>query len=131
MARILVIDDQEELRRLYRTALEGGGHTVLDAGDGDLGLSLFRQQAADVVLCDIFMPGKEGLDTIRELARMRPAPAIIAISGGSELVGGDFLRTAHLLGASHTLQKPFSLIEMVRLVERLHAERERSATPET
>ena len=118
MARILLIDDNAELRHLLRLQLEGAGHAVLEAPDGGEGIRLYRSGRVDLVLCDLFMPGKEGLETIREL-RGAGEGRIIAISGDGPVDASDFLRMARMLGAARTLSKPFdapTLLEAVREV---------------
>jgi CheY-like chemotaxis protein len=121
MARILLFDDNAELRNLLRLQLEGAGYSVLEAPDGDEGLRLYRSQEVDLVLCDLFMPGKEGLETIREL-RAAGEGRIIAVSGDGSMEASDFLRMAQMMGAARALNKPFdaaTLLEAVREV--LHA----------
>jgi CheY-like chemotaxis protein len=118
MARILLIDDNDSLRRLLRLQLEAAGHQVREAGNGDDGLRLYQEGPADLVVCDLFMPGKEGLETIRELRRQWEA-RIIAISGEGPVGSSDLLRVAEKLGAARALSKPFggeTLIEAVRCV---------------
>ena len=70
MARVLVIDDQANVRAVSRAILESGGHEVYEAADGTAGLALLWEHGADLVLCDLLMPGQEGLETLRQL-RMR------------------------------------------------------------
>src|SRR5436190_16251520 len=85
MPRVLVIDDNEQIRRLIGLTLRCEGFEVLEAGDGDWGLRLYREQPADLVICDIFMPDKEGLETIQTLITLEPRLPIIAISGGGQV----------------------------------------------
>jgi CheY-like chemotaxis protein len=118
MAHILLIDDNALLRTLLRLQLEAAGHEVLEAADGGEGVRLYRSQPVDVVLCDLFMPGKEGLETIREL-RGAGEGRIIAMSGDGPVDASDFLRMATMLGAARALNKPFdaaTLLETVREV---------------
>lgn len=109
MASILVIDDDRHVRALLRAALEGDGHSVHDASDGKEGLALYRREPADLILCDIFMPGQDGLATLRELRRDFPAARVVAMSGGSPIAHRDFLPLANLLGAFRALEKPIPL----------------------
>ena len=88
-----------------RIGLEAAGYDVDEASDGAEGLTLFKQQPADLIVTDIYMPNKEGLETIRELRRLDPDVKIIAMSGGGS--AGDFLPIAKRLGAAKTMQKPF------------------------
>lgn len=108
VAQILVIEDDDLVRRTVRRMLEFLGHRVTEAADGRDALALDRVEPADLVLTDIFMPGMEGVETIRELRRRRPDAKVIAMSGGGGGLGpNDSLRLARLLGAQHTLPKPF------------------------
>ena len=116
MPRILLIDDNLEVRSLLRLQLEGAGHQILEAAEGDEALRLFRREPADLVLCDLFMPGKEGLETIRELRRTSRVP-IVAMTGDGPSYGTGMLGLAEKLGADKTLIKPFdtdTLLEAVR-----------------
>lgn len=117
MARILVIDDDEPLRQLVRLTLEGCGHVISEAGDGREGLRLFTSHPFDVVLCDIFMPVCEGLETIQQLRAADARIPIIAMSGGSARTQTDFLPIASALGARRTLPKPFDVRELREAVQ--------------
>ena len=94
MARILIIDDDEQVRRYLRKILEAQGHEVVAASDGKLGIELCREEPTDLIITDIFMPEKEGLETIGELRRDYPDVKIIAISGGGRTGNLDFLPLA-------------------------------------
>lgn len=107
MTRILVIDDDGLIRETVRRMLEGAGYEVLEAEDGAAGLRQVTQDPPDLVLTDIYMPGKEGIETIREMRQVSPRLKIIAISGSSWNSGHDALSSAKLLGADRTLPKPF------------------------
>lgn len=110
MARILVIDDEEPIRRLLRTLFEKDGHEVLEASDGNIGLRLYRDDPADIVITDLIMPEKEGIETIMELRREYPEVKIIAISGGGEVgVAGQYLPLAKAMGVRHIFPKPIEL----------------------
>ena len=119
MKRILVIEDDDSVRKLIRRILEGAGYTVLEAPDGVQGVQVYREQRPDLVLTDIFMPGKEGLETILELGLLDPEVRIIAVSGGGNMGILNPLPMAAKLGALRTLSKPFSGKEMVDLVEEI------------
>ena len=108
MAKILVMDDDELLRGALRVALEAAGYEVVEAANGDEGLRLQREQGADVVLVDIFMPVRDGLEVIKALRAEIPQPKIIAVSGGGRTGQIEVLRAAAALGASRTLLKPFA-----------------------
>src|SRR2546421_12977608 len=82
MTWILVIDDQDSIRRLLRRALEQEGHEVLDASDGAMGMQLLERQPVDVVITAIFMPGQDGITTLRHIRKDFPDVKVIVISGG-------------------------------------------------
>lgn len=113
MASILIVDDQDMVRRTLRLALESEGLDVREAGDGDEALRLYRSAPADVVVTDIVMPNKEGIETIFELRRSSPKVKIIAMSGRDT---ADFLDMARKLGADHALRKPFEMRTLLSLV---------------
>jgi DNA-binding response OmpR family regulator len=119
VARILVIDDNDSFRESLRMFLEAAGHQVLGAADGREGARLVRQHAPDLLLCDIFMPRKDGLEMIRELRHDFPGLRVIVMSGGSDRVGIDLLPVARLMGAVHALQKPFELHDALAAVEQV------------
>jgi len=108
MARILVIDDQEPIRRIVRRTLEQDGHEVFDASDGEIGMDILETQAFDVVITDIFMPGQDGIVTLRQIRKRFPAVKVIVISGGDSSGLLDLRKDAELLGAVSSLQKPFN-----------------------
>lgn len=120
--RIIVIDDQEPIRRIIRRALEGEGYEVLDASDGEMGIGLLRQQGAALVITDIFMPGQDGIQTVRQLRKEFPNVKVIAMSGGGSM-GQDLIEGAELLGASRTLHKPLTAREVVELVREVLQDR--------
>lgn len=120
MALILVIDDDGALRRAIRRILTGGGHDVLEAEDGDRGLELLRTHNPAVVITDIFMPGKEGIETIRAILLSHPGTRIIAMSGGGANPLSDgkmYLDAAHKFGAEAVLAKPFRAQELLEAVD--------------
>jgi YesN/AraC family two-component response regulator len=118
MDTILVIDDEVGMRKVMRRMIEMAGYSVVEARDGKQGLRLFRETPIEVVITDIFMPEKEGLELIPEMKRERPAAKIIAVSGGSSRLGAfSPLPAAKGLGASCVLDKPFTqqqLLDAVR-----------------
>ena len=105
MARILVIDDEGSVRLAIRKLLEGSGHEVTEANSGKSGIELYRQDPSDAVVTDIFMPGKDGLDVIRDLREDFPDVKIIAITGEGSTGEVDLLTPARMLGARRTLTK--------------------------
>src|SRR5262245_28480932 len=102
MARILIIDDDAQTRIVLQEMLAWEGYEVSEAGDGHEGLHRYQATPKDVIILDILMPEQEGLETIRTLRRVAPAVKIIAISGGEQTGGMDFLRVAAALGAQRT-----------------------------
>src|SRR3989441_4967328 len=125
MARILVIDDQEPIRRVVRRALEQDGHEVFDASDGELGMEILESQSFDIVVTDTFMPGQDGIVTLRQIRKRFPAVKVIVISGGDSSGLLDLRKDAELLGAVSSLQKPFNAREVMDKVrEALQAGRQ-------
>ena len=104
---ILVIDDDPRLRHLLRLALEEAGYDVREAPEGEQGLTIATQEPCSLVIVDLFMPGKEGLETILTLRREVPQIKVIAISGGND--SADMLDVAHSFGANLVVHKPFEL----------------------
>jgi CheY-like chemotaxis protein len=109
----LVIDDNALFRSLLRLQLEAAGYEVLDAPNGKVGLRVYREQPVDVILCDLFMPEQEGLETIQELRRAG-ATHIIAMSGDGPVGAAPLLRAALLFGAKVALSKPFEDAELAQ-----------------
>lgn len=117
MARILVIDDEPLVREMLEVRLSRGGHEVVVAADGDKAMALHRKDPADLVITDIFMPEKDGIETIQEMLRDNPDLRIIAISGGSRVGNMDFLNVAAKLGASAVLKKPFDYDRLLKEID--------------
>jgi DNA-binding response OmpR family regulator len=118
MAKILIIDDDVNMRRTVSRVLRRGGHKVVEAEDGVEGLQVFRAERPDIVVSDIVMPKKEGIETILELRREHPALLILAISGN--LTGStSYLHFAEVLGANRTLTKPFRAADLLREIDNL------------
>lgn len=121
MPTVLVIDDDDMVRSLLVRALTGARYTVLEAADGQAGLSLARSNTVDLVVTDLVMPVQEGMETIMTLRRERPRLPVIAISGGvtnSRL----YLDIAGKIGARRILPKPFTPKELIQLIEAVLAE---------
>lgn len=119
MARILVIDDDDQLRVFLRRILEKDGHEVADAPNGAVGIMIHRENPADLVITDIFMPEKEGISTIMDLNRNFPKVKIIAISGGGRAHSVDYLELAKNLGAARAFQKPFDKADLLEAIKEL------------
>jgi CheY-like chemotaxis protein len=117
MAHILVIDDDDQVRYFIRRTIEKEGHSVSEAADGAEGVRAFQDSATDLVFCDLIMPNKEGLETIRELRALDSNVRIVAISGGFYQTGVDYLPLAKALGAITVLRKPFHRADIVELLQ--------------
>lgn len=116
LADILVIDDNKEIRVIIRAMLEKEGHVVREALDGEQGVEQFQERPADLVMTDLFMPKKAGIETISDLLEIDPNAKIIAMTAHGSKEKYDFLRVASALGAVATIEKPFvgkDLIETV------------------
>lgn len=117
MARILLIDDMDAVRGLFRAVLEQAGHVVQDACNGSEGIRLFRGTPADVVITDMYMPDGDGFDVIRQVRAQIPAVKILAISG--RITVDQMLSAATLMGADQALPKPVEADALVAAVASL------------
>ena len=133
MAKILVIDDDSAVLATIRLLLERAGHSVVVAEDGRKGLAIFEAGDFDLLFLDIFMPGMDGLETMRLVHQQRPLTPVIVISGrplpSDSSSGPDFLTMATRLGAVSSLQKPFKPAALLAAVAGcLEAAKGRSAS---
>jgi CheY-like chemotaxis protein len=119
MGTVLVVDDEKGVRSLIRKVLERSGHRVVEAGDGNEALTLFRQGGVDYVITDIIMPDKDGIETIATMRRESPTVKILAVSGGGRAHATDLLALAPRAGADAVLSKPFRAADLARAVARL------------
>jgi CheY-like chemotaxis protein len=119
MARILLTDDDESFRRMLRLTLVRMGHTVDEARDGVQAWTVYQTQPADLVIMDLIMPEKEGLETIRQFRKSKIAVKILAISGGGRVDARDMLTVAKQFGADAALAKPFSNEELAQALKLL------------
>ena len=108
MKTILLVDDDDLLRKMLRLKLESLGYAVLEARNGNEATRHQKAHPADIMITDLVMPDKEGLETIHEFRRAHPALKIIAMSGGGRSSAETYLHFATQLGAVAALQKPFS-----------------------
>ena len=116
--RVLIIDDEDQFRKMLRQFLESSGYEVVEAANGDEGVKLFFENPADMVISDIIMPEKEGIETIMEIKRQFPNAKVIVVSGGG-WYGTDLdFDMAEKLGAL-TLKKPFELNELSDAIQKL------------
>ncbi|RPJ79218.1 MAG: response regulator [Deltaproteobacteria bacterium] len=116
---ILVIEDDAQLRKLFRKKMEGRGYEIIEASNGKEGIDRYREKPSDLVITDIVMPEKEGLETISELRKIAPDVRIIAISGGGRIRPESYLETASHLGADRIFSKPLEWPEMYQAMEEL------------
>jgi DNA-binding response OmpR family regulator len=119
MAHILLIDDDELFRPMLRENLEEMGYMVTEARNGKEGLDKYASAPTDLVLTDLIMPEKEGIETIIELRKKWPGVKIIAMSGGGRVSAANYLKTAQRLGAECILSKPFSIDELDAAISKL------------
>ena len=124
MARILLTDDDESFRRMLRLTLVRMGHTVDEARDGAQAWTKFQAHPADLVIMDLIMPEKEGLETIRLFRKNRVTAKILAISGGGRVDARDMLAVAKQFGADAALSKPFSNDELLQALKQLLPKKE-------
>ena len=123
-SRILIIEDDAEVRELLKTLLTRAGYDISVASDGIEGIHAFRTDPTDLIITDLVMPGKEGLETIVDLKREFPDLKIIAISGGGLDGQNNYLNAARLCGATMTFRKPFKNQEIVDGVNGLLAKQD-------
>jgi DNA-binding response OmpR family regulator len=119
MAKVLVIDDDPGFRKMIRIILTRMFHDVVEAQDGNEGIDRFKAERPDLVISDIVMPNKEGIQTILEIRALAPDARIIAMSGGGVSLGIGYLGAALKLGANQILSKPFRPAELTAMVEQL------------
>jgi YesN/AraC family two-component response regulator len=119
MASILIIDDDAQILKMLRQILERESYDVTEASNGKEGLRLYRENPADLVITDIIMPEKEGIEIIIELKRDYPDVKIIAISGGGRINPEDYLNIAKKLGAHRIFAKPVERKELLNAVREL------------
>jgi DNA-binding response OmpR family regulator len=116
---ILVVDDDDQFRNLLTEVLKRAGFQVAAASDGQEAMKLFQQRPAQLIVTDLIMPNKEGLETIIELRRSHPQVRIIAMSGGGRVGPQDYLALAKMLGADRVFAKPFRSAEFLQAVREL------------
>jgi len=116
--RILVVDDDASIRRTLSILLTKAGYEVTQASDGSEAVRLWRDRGGDLVITDLHMPEKDGIETIVELLSHTPGIRIIAMSGGGQTKRLDLLGNVALLGSILTIEKPFTLAEMMTTVSR-------------
>ncbi len=118
-SRILIIDDEVQIREMLGQMLTREGYEVVHAPDGKVGMTVCREQQIDLIITDIIMPEKDGIEMILELRHDFPDLKVIAISGGGRLGPDGYLEMAQKLGASRTFFKPFNRREILDAVKEL------------
>lgn len=119
MPRILVVDDDPISRQVLRAMLEKEGHLISEAEDGAKAVRDYDSGLIDLVITDIFMPEKEGVQTVRELMKENPNVKIIAVSGGSSSANYDSLDWIKMFGVKYTFTKPFDSKAIIAAVDDL------------
>lgn len=120
MSLILVIDDDQAIRKLLKLILEKAGHQVLLASSGEQGIILFEKSDIDLVITDILMPGLDGLGVIRELTTKADSAKILALSGGGMILTAETsLNVAQKMGAVRSLSKPFTRPDLLSIVSEM------------
>jgi DNA-binding response OmpR family regulator len=115
--RILIIDDDQSVRQPLSIALSKAGFQVVEARNGEEAMRLWRERGADLIVTDLHMPDKNGLEVIMELRAFNRSIPIIAMSDGGHTKQVELLGDAKLLGAVRTVAKPFRLEEMMKVIE--------------
>ena len=124
MQRILVMDDDRPVQTTLQKMLEREGYAVVLAADGRQGLKAYQEKRFDLVITDLLMPEKDGIQTIKELRRLDDAVKILAISGGGRVDKKTHLKVAELFGARKVLAKPVereALLAAIRELLQAHA----------
>jgi len=117
MKHVLVVDDDPPIRRICKQILEQAGFSVSEASNGVEALASYTSDRPDVVLMDIIMPQKDGVDTILELRSTFPQVRIVAMSGGGAVPAGKYLAITQSLGVQGMLRKPFHAEELIKAIQ--------------
>ena len=119
--RLLIVDDDADMRLSLKLALEMAGYTAELAADGREALAIQQQRPADVLITDIFMPDADGFEAIDSFRREFPGTRIVVVSGGAQFTKRDYLPDAALIGVDATLQKPFEIETLLETLKALPA----------
>jgi len=117
--QILIIDDEQSIRSLLKQVFERQGYQVLVAANGDIGIQQFKENHVDLVILDLIMPEKDGIETLRELRALNADIKVIAISGGGVIKPELYLKLARKFGAIYSFQKPINNEEITTFVKSL------------
>jgi DNA-binding response OmpR family regulator len=118
-AQILIVDDEELMRKALRVILESEGYSVVEAPHGRIAMKLFCEHPIDLVIVDLLMPEQDGLETILQVRRVWPEVKIIGISGGGRYGLMYLLQVAKTLGANRIFSKPFDRQELLMAIREL------------
>jgi CheY-like chemotaxis protein len=118
LQKILIIDDEPIIRHMVGRVLDRSGYPTVSAANGVQGMACFRRELPVLVITDLIMPEREGIETIRQIRREQPDLPIIAMSGSTRSGGADFLSMAYELGANEILRKPFEPLDLLNCVRR-------------
>ena len=120
MADILIIEDDVDLRAMLKQVLEQAKYSVIEAGDGEEGCQVFSKQRTKVVITDVFMPKKDGLQAIQWLRTESPHTVIIATTGGNKNIGPNgWMTLLQNLGAAYVLKKPFEISKLLTYLDEI------------
>jgi len=126
--RVLLVDDEDAIREMLDLLLQRRGLQVVQARDGNEALRFYKEQKFDLVITDLIMPGKEGIETILEIRAMKRPIRIIAISGGGRVDQSMHLHLAKSVGADRVVAKPFLPLDFLKIVDELLASPARIST---
>lgn len=126
---VLIVEDDPQYRKLLKEVLENFGYQVLTTANGKEALRAFQEQPPKLVITDIIMPEKEGIETIRELRKLAPDVKIIAISGGGIGSADIYLKIAKSVGADRTIEKPMVIDELMAAVTALLPKKDPEKSP--
>ncbi len=119
MAQILIIDDDSDFRRMLIRMLKQADHEVVEASNGEEAMKIYQKDQTDLVITDIFMPEKEGIETVKELRENNPKVKIIVMSGGGANLKFSYLDQMKLMGVQKTFEKPFVTEDFLKAVKEL------------
>ncbi len=119
MVKILVVDDDDLVRNMICSFLSKSGYTVFEATNGNSGVAMAQEKSPDLVLTDMLMPDKEGIETIMEIKAINPDIKVIAMSGGGKTKNMAFLDMAKQIGAEHIMSKPFKPTALLEIIKTL------------
>jgi CheY-like chemotaxis protein len=119
MSVILLIEDDNEMREMLKTALIRKDHVVIEAENGKEALIHFKPGVTDLVITDLIMPDEDGLKVIMKIRKLKPGIKVIAISGGGKAGFGSYLNLAKALGADAVYSKPFSINDFILKIQEL------------